>query len=258
MPTVTLPPGFYEILFHTDDGTEKKVLTPLSVGLVITTGNVTDAPWQIQADGRISSISASGNQVQQYQTLTNNAPCQVGDYVTTSDREKGMSWMIYDVRYHIDETYIGHIMTNDGTKLFWSVDSADSSVRLRQIDDFCINSMPKFHFVPITPREGQYSNKFRRRNHREVHGGQPPAVEDGGGFNLAVILEAIFTLIIINFEPLQLLKQRSSNGYNHAIQGILIIKAPKIKEVAESLKFALSSPQRQNPSSKTIRGRSAV
>ncbi|KAJ3769836.1 hypothetical protein FB446DRAFT_197420 [Lentinula raphanica] len=198
MPTVTLPPGFYEILFHTDDGTEKKVLTPLSVGLVITTGNVTDAPWQIQADGRISSISASGNQVQQYQTLTNNAPCQVGDYVTTSDREKGMSWMIYDVQYHIDETYIGHIMTNDGTKLFWSVDSADSSVRLRQIDDFCINSMPKFHFVPITPREGQYLNKFQRRNHRVVHGGQPPAMENGGGSNLAVILEAIFTLIIIN------------------------------------------------------------
>ncbi|KAJ3823541.1 hypothetical protein F5880DRAFT_510473 [Lentinula raphanica] len=110
-----------------------------------------------------------------------------------------MSWMIYDVQYHIDETYIGHIMTNDGTKLFWSVDSADSSVRLRQIDDFCINSMPKFHFVPITPREGQYLNKFQRRNHRVVHGGQPPAMENGGGSNLAVILEAIFTLIIINF-----------------------------------------------------------
>ncbi|KAJ3727726.1 hypothetical protein C8R42DRAFT_346225 [Lentinula raphanica] len=88
-------------------------------------------------------------------------------------------------------------MTNDGTKLFWSVDSADSSVRLRQIDDFCINSMTKFHFVPITPREGQYLNKFRR-NHRVVHGGQPPAMENGGGSNLAVILEAILTLIIIN------------------------------------------------------------
>ncbi|KAJ3758058.1 hypothetical protein EV360DRAFT_83416 [Lentinula raphanica] len=158
MPMVSLPAGFYEIHFHTySDGT-RKVLTPESVGVAIITGNLPkDAIWQMQADGRIVAFSKSGNQVQQYQTLTKNKPCQPGDSVTTSNEENsGMPWLICNVEYHLLGNYwTGDIIANDGTKLSWSVDSADSSIRLRQVDDLCISSMPKFEFRPITSRDGQ-------------------------------------------------------------------------------------------------------
>ncbi|KAJ3823540.1 hypothetical protein F5880DRAFT_510346 [Lentinula raphanica] len=212
MPMVSLPAGFYEIHFHTYDGT-RKVPTPESVGVAIITGNLPkDAIWQMQADGRIVAFSKSGNQVQQYQTLTKNKPCQQGDSVTTSNEENsGMPWLICNVQYHLVGNYwTGDIMTNDGTKLSWSVDSADSSVRihrilrfaklyfffqirLRQVDDFCISSMPKFEFRPITTRDGQ--GKLPPLN---LWDGKHPVVVIGRGFYLVLmILEVILTLVII-------------------------------------------------------------
>ncbi|KAJ3727727.1 hypothetical protein C8R42DRAFT_346175 [Lentinula raphanica] len=195
MPMVSLPAGFYEIHTHTYDGT-RKVLTPESVGVAIITGNLPkDAIWQMQADGRIVAFSKSGNQVQQYQTLTKNKPCQQGDSVTTSNEENsGMPWLICNVQYHLVGNYwTGDIMTNDGTKLSWSVDFADSSIRLQQVDDFCISSMPKFEFRPITSRDGQ--GKLPPLN---LWDGKHPVVVIGRGFYFVLmILEVILTLVII-------------------------------------------------------------
>ncbi|KAJ4473811.1 hypothetical protein J3R30DRAFT_731536 [Lentinula aciculospora] len=182
MSPITLPPGFYEIHTHTDGG-ETKVLTPESFGIAIATGTASrSAAWQISSDGLIVAFDKSGTE---YQTLTNNKPCINGEEVTT-EKEGGMRWIIYGVEHHLGNFWTGSIMTCDGTKLFWNVDSYDK-VRLEYFKDVCIQNIPLFHFIPVGPSDGKPlnqlpGNKFRFEN--------PPM---GIG-----ILETIITLIILN------------------------------------------------------------
>ncbi|KAJ3931836.1 MAG: hypothetical protein NXY57DRAFT_178084 [Lentinula lateritia] len=190
MATSALPPGFYEIHIHSNDNLEKeKILTPQSLGVSITSGTASaDATWQISGDGLIVAFDKSN--WSEYQTRTNNSPCQAGDYVTTG-KIGGMRWIIYEAQWNLGDYWTAYIMSNDGTKLFWTINPSNSCVWLRQFDDICIQSIPKFHFVPVGPRDGRpltqlpgWNRKFR---------GENPNHWTGTG-----ILEAIMTLIIVN------------------------------------------------------------
>ncbi|KAJ3806377.1 hypothetical protein F5876DRAFT_80761 [Lentinula aff. lateritia] len=215
MATSALPPGFYEIHIHSADNLEKeKILTPQSLGVSITSGtgsaDATASPilhyvfdlwfsfpsfkilfytqWQISGDGLIVAFDKSN--WSEYQTRTNNSPCQAGDYVTTG-KIGGMRWIIYEAQWNLGDYWTAYIMSNDGTKLFWTINPSNSCVWLRQFDDICILNIPKFHFVPVGPRDGRplselpgWQRKFRVEN---------PNHSTGIG-----ILEAIMTLIIVN------------------------------------------------------------
>ncbi|GAW08669.1 hypothetical protein LENED_010745 [Lentinula edodes] len=66
-----------------------------------------------------------------------------------------MRWIIYGAEWNLGDYWTAYIMSNDGTKLFWTINPSNSCVWLRQFDDICIQNIPKFHFVPVGPRDGR-------------------------------------------------------------------------------------------------------